>query len=85
MTMLITHVKLADLWGKKVFGADGHCLGRVVGIAGRRGVVRKVIVESAWRDHPAGIVLPAETNVEARGVMLPVLKPAGRPELRLVH
>lgn len=85
MTMLITHIKSAELWGKKVFGADGHCLGRVVGIASRRGAVRKVIVESAWRDHPAGIALPAETNVEAGGVMLPVLKPAGPPELRLVY
>jgi sporulation protein YlmC with PRC-barrel domain len=81
--MLITHLKPSELWGKSVFDTDGRCLGKVVGIAGRRGVVRKVIVERAWRGRSAVVVIPADTGGGV--VVLPALKRDGRPELRLLH
>ncbi len=44
--MLITHVKPAELGGKKVYDSDRHFLGEVIAIGSRRGVVRKVVVHS---------------------------------------
>lgn len=50
--MLITHVKTAELWGKKVYDTDGHYVGEVVAIAMRRGLARKVVVHLARNGHP---------------------------------
>ena len=51
--MLITHVRPNELMGKKVYDKDGRLLGHVVGIAGRRGVVRGVLVrEEGMSTHP---------------------------------
>lgn len=51
--MLITHVRPNELLGKKVYDKEGRLLGLVVGIAGRRGVVRGVLVrEEGLGTHP---------------------------------
>jgi hypothetical protein len=83
--MLITNVKPAQLWGKKVYDANGRFLGHVVVIASRRGVVRKVVVQGGTHDQPIGIIPPANTRVDD-GIVLPAgTPPAGRPRLKLLH
>ena len=44
--MLITHLRASDLLGKKVYDNTGRLLGEVVGIAGRRGVVRAALLRN---------------------------------------
>ena len=85
MTMLITDVKPSELWGKKVYDAEGHFLGRVVVIASRKGVVRKVVVQRSTSDQPMAFIPPADTRVDS-GIVLPAAAtPIGRRRLRLVH
>ena len=85
MTMLITNLKPAQLWGKKVYDANGRFLGHVVVIASRKGIVRKVVVKGGANDQPIGIIPPANTRVDD-GIMLPAGTPAaGRPRLKLLH
>lgn len=60
--MLITHVKPNDLLGKKVYGKDGRLVGQVVGITGRHGVVRGVLV----RDEGNVVRLPAKSEPHLR-------------------
>jgi len=43
--MLITRVKPSHLWGKSAYDDDGRLLGKVVAVASRRGVVRRVVVQ----------------------------------------
>ena len=71
--MLITHVKPAELWGKKVYDADSHLLGEVVAIGSRRGVVRKVVVQSGTHRHVMRFIPSADTPVD------------DSPRLRLLH
>jgi hypothetical protein len=85
MSMLITHVKPAELWGKKVYDSDRHFLGEVVAIGSRRGVVRKVVVQRGPHLHPMRFTPPADTRVEACVVFPAGTRPAGPPRLRLVH
>ena len=85
MTMLITNVKPAELWGKKVRDANGRFLGHVVVIASRKGIVRKVVVQGGAHAQPIGIIPPATTRVDD-GIVLPAgTPPAGRPRLTLLH
>ena len=85
MTMLITDVKPAELWGKKVYDAKGRLLGRVVVIASRRGMVRKVVVQSGTQDQRVAFFPPANTRLDA-GIVLPDgAAPAGGPRLTLLH
>jgi sporulation protein YlmC with PRC-barrel domain len=44
--MLMTHVNAKEVLGKKVYGNDGRLLGEVIGIAGRHGRIRAVIVRN---------------------------------------
>jgi hypothetical protein len=71
--MLITHVKPAELWGKKVYDADSHLLGEVVAIGSRRGIVRKVVVQRGTHRHVMRFIPSADTRVD------------GSPRLRLLH
>jgi sporulation protein YlmC with PRC-barrel domain len=85
MTMLITDVKPAELWGKKVYDARGRFLGHVVVIASRKGMVRKVVVQRGTHDQPIALTPPANTRVDA-GIVLPDgVATAGRPRLTLLH
>jgi hypothetical protein len=80
--MLITHSKPTDLWGKKVFDAEGHLLGQVVAIGSRRGVVRKVVVQRrAYGDYVR--LVPGDASMDGNIVTLPQPR-AGGPRLRLV-
>jgi sporulation protein YlmC with PRC-barrel domain len=85
MTMLITGVKPSELWGKKVYDSEGHFLGRVVVIASRRGVVRKVVVQRATSDQPMGFTPHADTRVDSEIVLPAAARSIGRPLLRLVR
>jgi sporulation protein YlmC with PRC-barrel domain len=85
MTMLITNLKPAELWGKKVYDASGRFLGHVVVIASRKGVVRKVVVQGRAHDQPIGIIPPATTGVDDAIVLPPGTPRAGRPRLELLH
>jgi hypothetical protein len=71
--MLITHVKPAELWGKKVYDADSHFLGEVVAIGSRRGVVRKVVVQSGTHRNVMRFIPCDDARVD------------GPPRLRLLH
>ena len=44
--MLITHLRANEVLGKKVYDNTGRLLGEVVGIAGRRGVVRAALLRN---------------------------------------
>ena len=57
--MLITHLRPSELWGKKVYDADGRYLGAVVAIGSRRGVTRKVVVQSKAHGAPVRLLPPA--------------------------
>jgi sporulation protein YlmC with PRC-barrel domain len=83
--MLITHIKPTELWGKKVYDTKGRCLGEVVAIASRRGVVRKVVVQRIPNERRVGLLTPADTRVDANVVRLPARVRVARPELRLVR
>jgi hypothetical protein len=85
MSMLITHVKPAELWGKKVYDSDSHLLGEVVAIGSRRGVVRKVVVQRGPHLHAMRFIPPAETRVEDYIVLPAGTRPVGPPRLRLLH
>jgi sporulation protein YlmC with PRC-barrel domain len=82
---VITHIKPAELWGKKVYDANGRCLGEVVAIASRRGVVRKVVVQQIPNERRVGLLTPVDTRVDDNVVTLPARVRAVRPQLRLVH
>jgi hypothetical protein len=83
--MLITHLKPAQLWGKKVYDTKGHFLGEVVAIGSRRGVVRKVVVQRLPHDLPVRIVPPAGTRVDSNVITLPTFASGRRARLRLVR
>jgi sporulation protein YlmC with PRC-barrel domain len=83
--MLITHIKPTELWGKKVYDTNGRCLGEVVAIASRRGVVRKVVVQQIPSERRVGLLTPADMRVDANIVTLPAKVRAVRPQLRLVQ
>jgi sporulation protein YlmC with PRC-barrel domain len=83
--MLITDVKPSQLWGKKVYDAEGHYLGHVVVIASRKGIVRKVVVQQGTHSHRMGFIPPSDTNVETGIVLTAGTKPATPPRLRLLH
>jgi sporulation protein YlmC with PRC-barrel domain len=83
--MLITHLKPAELWGKKVYDAKGRFLGEVVAIGSRRGVVHKVVVQRLPHDRRVRIVPPVETRVETNVITLPVPTPSRPTWLRLVR
>ena len=83
--MLITHVKPAELWGKKVYDTNGDCLGEVVAIASRKGIVRKVVVQRTPSDRRVHLVPSADTLVDDNVLMLPARIGAVGPDLRLVH
>ena len=82
--MLITHVRPTDLWGKKVYDADGCFLGAVVAVGSRRGVVRKVVVQrktaSRVRHLPAAV-----TQVDGPNIVVSVSEPAASAPLRIVR
>lgn len=42
----MTHLRTNELLGKKVYGNDGRLLGEVVGVAGRHGRVRAVVLRN---------------------------------------
>lgn len=81
--MLITHAKPAELWGKKVYDAEGHLLGEVVAIGSRRGVVRKVVVQRTPFDRPVRLANPTDSRVDDN--IVPLRRHSRRPWLRLVH
>jgi hypothetical protein len=74
--MLITHVKPAELWGKKVYDTESHLLGEVIAIGSRRGVVRKVVVLSGRHRHLMRFMPSDDTPVDFI---------YGSPRLRLLH
>jgi ribosomal 30S subunit maturation factor RimM len=82
--MLLTNVKPADLWGKKVYDVNGHFLGEVVAIGSRLGIVHKVVVRRG-HDRPITLVPDAQAYVDPNIVVLPGATPAGRPRLWLVE
>lgn len=82
--MLITNVKPADMWGKKVYDVNGRFLGEVVAIGSRMGVVHKVVVRRG-HDRPVTLVPDSQACIDANIVVLPGATPAGRPRLRLVQ
>jgi hypothetical protein len=82
--MLITHVSPKELWGKKVYDTGGQLLGEVVAIGSRKGVVHKVVVKRVRQDRPLTLLTPADIQVDANVVKLPVQMPVGQPTLRVV-
>jgi hypothetical protein len=83
--MLITRVKPAELWGKKVYDTSGRFLGDVVAIGSRRGVVRKVVVKRAQHREPVRLLAPADATVDSETLVVPVPKATIPPRLRVVH
>jgi sporulation protein YlmC with PRC-barrel domain len=83
--MLITHVKPAELWGKRVYDTKGHFLGEVVAIASRRGVVRKVLVQGAGHGRPTRFLPPSDANVDSETLVIPVPAATMPTRLHVVH
>ncbi len=83
--MLITHVKPTELWGKRVYDTRGRFLGEVVAIASRRGVVRKVVVQSEGHGRPIGLRPPMDATVDSETLVVPATKPTIPPQLRVVR
>jgi sporulation protein YlmC with PRC-barrel domain len=82
--MLITHVRPSELWGKKVYDADGRYLGAVVAIASRRGVVRKVVVQGKTA-APVRLLPPTATHVDGSRLVVPVSESTAQARLRIVR
>jgi sporulation protein YlmC with PRC-barrel domain len=83
--MLITHVKPAELWGKKVYDTRGRFLGEVVAIASRRGVVRKVLVQRAGHGLPVRLLPPSDANVDSETLVVPLPTAAMPARLHVVR
>jgi sporulation protein YlmC with PRC-barrel domain len=82
--MLITHVRPGELWGKKVYDADGRFLGAVVAVGSRRGVVRKVVVQRKTDSEPIRLLPSAGTHLDGQSIVVPVTE-AGSARLRIVR
>ena len=85
MAMLITHLKSSELWGKNVYDVNGNFLGKVVAIASRRGVVRKVVVQRARFGQQVKVLAKVDARVEADTLFVPVPQPGAQPRLRIVR
>jgi sporulation protein YlmC with PRC-barrel domain len=85
MAMLITHLKSSELWGKNVYDVNGNFLGKVVAIASRRGVVRKVVVQLARYGQQVKVLAKVDARVEADTLFVPVPQPTAQPRLRIVR
>ena len=83
--MLITHLRPAELWGKKVYDTDGRYLGAVVAIGSRRGVVRKVVVQSKSDGEPVRLLPPAGTHTEGSKLVVPVSASTTPARLHIVR
>jgi sporulation protein YlmC with PRC-barrel domain len=83
--MLITHVRSSQLWGKKVYDADGRYLGAVVAIGSRRGVVRKVVVQTKTPGASVRLLTPAGTWVDGSKLVIPVSESTTPARLRIVR
>jgi hypothetical protein len=82
--VLITHVKPAELWGKKVYDTSGHFLGDVVAIGSRRGVVSKVVVKRPRHHAPIRLLAPADAEVDSETLVVSVPNATIPPRLRVV-
>jgi sporulation protein YlmC with PRC-barrel domain len=83
--MLITHVRPAELWGKRVYDSDGHFLGTVVAIGSRRGVVRKVVVQRKTGGAWVSLLPPGDTRIDGSSLVVPVPESAIPSRLRIVR
>ena len=83
--MLITHLRPSELWGKNVYDADGRYLGAVVAIGSRRGVTRKVVVQSKAHGAPVRLLPPAGTRVDGSKVVIPASGSTTPGRLRIVR
>ena len=83
--MLITHVRPSELWGKKVYDADGRFLGAVVAVGSRRGVVRKVVVQRKTDAAPVRLMPSPETRLDGHHIVVPVPEPTPPARLRIVQ
>jgi sporulation protein YlmC with PRC-barrel domain len=83
--MLITHVRPSELWGKKVYDADGRYLGAVIAIGSRRGVVRRVVVQHKPGDLPVRLQPSAGTRIDRRNIVVPVAESTTPARLRVVR
>ncbi len=83
--MLITHVKPTELWGKRVYDTRGRFLGEVVAIASRRGVVRKVLVQSAGHGRSIRLLTPTDATVDSETMVVPAPEATIPPQLRVVR
>jgi sporulation protein YlmC with PRC-barrel domain len=70
--MLITHLRPSDLWGKKVYDADGRYVGAVIAIGSRRGVVRKVVVQSSRQSSQVTLQPDADARLDGSRVVIPL-------------
>jgi sporulation protein YlmC with PRC-barrel domain len=83
--MLITHVRPSELWGKKVYDAEGRYLGAVVAIGSRRGVVRKVVVQRERNGAQVRLMPPAGTHEEGSNLVLPASGSTTPAQLHIVR
>jgi hypothetical protein len=83
--MLITHVKPAELWGKKVYDTTGRFLGDVVAIGSRRGVVRKVVVKRTHHREAVRLLAPSGARVDSERLVVQVPEATIPPRLRVVR
>jgi sporulation protein YlmC with PRC-barrel domain len=83
--MLMTHVRPSELWGKKVYDADGRFLGAVVAVGSRRGVVRKVVVQRTGDVAPVRLLPSASTRLDGQSIVVPAYESINTPRLRVVR
>ena len=83
--MLITRVKPTQLWGKEVYDDNGRLLGRVVAVASRRGVVRKVVVQCARIGEQVSLFPQSDARVVSRALVVRAAEPSLQPRLWVVR
>jgi hypothetical protein len=83
--MLITRVKPTQLWGKEVYDDNGQLLGRVVAVASRRGVARKVVVQCARSEEKVSLLPRSDAHVVAGALVVPAAQPSNQPRLWVVR
>ena len=83
--MLITRFKPTHLWGKKVYDDSGSLLGRVVAVASRRGVARKVVVQCTKSGEQVNLLPHSEARMVAGALVVPDVEPSLQPRLWLVR
>ena len=70
--MLITHLRPGELWGKKVYDTDGSYVGAVVAIGSRRGVLRKVVVQSPRQSSQVTLLPDAGARLVGSRLVIPL-------------